>query len=151
MKRHFIPTNEAPTMTKKTSAAPVPYMLFFRNSGPETHAHLSSTERQQLVTRWNAWYDTLAASGKATEGQPLELETRVISGAGGTRVVDGPFAEAKEALGGYVKLMVGSLEEATEIAQRHPGLAYGLVIEVRQMTEACHLGVKHHADAAVHA
>jgi hypothetical protein len=37
--------------------------------------------------------------------------------------------------------MVGSLDEATEIARRHPGLAYGLIIEVRQMTANCHLGV----------
>jgi hypothetical protein len=117
------------------------YMLFFRNSGPETHQHLSPEQRQQLVTRWNAWYDGLAAQGKAVEGQPLELETRLVSGAGGARVVDGPFAEAKEAIGGYVKLLVSGLEEATEIAQRHPGLAYGLIIEVRSMTVSCHLGV----------
>jgi hypothetical protein len=116
-------------------------MLFFRNSGPETHQHLSPEQRQQLVTRWNAWYDGLAAQGKAVEGQPLELETRIVSGAGGSRVTDGPFAEAKEAIGGYVKLMVSGIEEATEIARRHPGLAYGLIIEVREMTANCHLGV----------
>ena len=117
------------------------YLLFFRNSGPEAHAHLSPAERQQLVVRWNAWYDELASQGKAVEGQPLELETRVVSGPGGARVVDGPFAEAKEAIGGYVKLVVGSREEATAIAQKHPGLAYGLVIEVRELKSHCHLGV----------
>ena len=122
-------------------SSPVPYLLFFRNSGPETHQHLSPEQRQQLVTRWNAWYDGLAAEGKAVEGQPLELETRIVSGTGGARVTDGPFAEAKEAIGGYVKLLVNSLEEATAIAQRHPGLPYGLVIEIRQMTSHCHLGV----------
>ncbi len=126
---------------------PTPYMLLFRNSGPETHQHLSPEERQQLMTRWNAWYDDLAAEGKAVEGQPLELESRLVSGPGGERVVDGPFAEAKEAIGGFVKLMVGSLDEATEIARRHPGLDYGLEIEVRQMTGSCHLGVRHHASA----
>ena len=84
-----------------TASTTAPYMLFFRNSGPETHQHLSPTQRQTLVTRWNAWYDGLAAQGKAVEGQPLELETRMVSGIGGSRVVDGPFAEAKEAIGGY--------------------------------------------------
>jgi hypothetical protein len=118
-----------------------PYLLFFRNTGPETHQHLSPSQRQQLVTRWNAWYDDLSAAGKAVEGQPLEMESRLVSGTGGSRVVDGPFAEAKEAIGGYVKLMVSGLEEATEIARRHPGLEYGLVIEVRSMTATCHLGV----------
>ncbi len=122
-----------------------PYILFFRNSGPENYAHLSPDQRQRLMQKWNAWYDGLAASGRAVEGQPLELETRLVSGSGGARVIDGPFAEAKEAIGGYVKLLVGSIEEATAIAQEHPGLDFGLEIEVRQMTESCHLGVQHHA------
>src|ERR1051326_7277258 len=103
-----------------TSTNRSPYLLFFRNSGPENYQHLSPEQRQQLVTKWNAWYDGLAAQGKAVEGQPLELETRVVSGPGGTRVVDGPFPETKEAIGGYVKLLVSGLQEATEIAKRHP-------------------------------
>src|SRR3954464_9758870 len=118
-----------------------PFMLFFRNSGPETHVHLSPEQRQELVKRWNAWYDGLARQGKATEGQPLEAETRLVSGTSGSRVVDGPFAEAKEAIGGYVKLLVRDLDEATAIAQNHPGLEHGLIIEIRSMTHSCHLGV----------
>ena len=124
-----------------TTASPIPFLLLFRNSGPETHAHLSLDQRQQLMVRWNAWYDRLAAAGKALEGQPLELEPRTVAGPKGERVTDGPFAEAKEAVGGYVKLFASSLEEATEIAQRHPGLQYGLIIEIRQMAYSCHLGV----------
>ena len=120
---------------------PAPYLLLFRNTGPENHRHLSPEQRQQLITRWNAWFEGLLGEGKATEGQPLELETRMVSGPGGGRVVDGPFPEAKEAVGGYVKLMVSSLDEATAIAQRHPGLDYGMMIEVRPMTPDCHLGV----------
>lgn len=120
---------------------PAPFLLLFRNTGPENHAHLSPEQRQQLVTHWNAWFEGLVAGGQATEGQPLELETRIVSGPGGGRVVDGPFPEAKEAIGGYVKLLVRDREEATAIAQRHPGLAYGMSIEVRALTPDCHLGV----------
>jgi len=130
----------------ETSATP--FILFFRNSGPQTHAHLSADERQQLMTRWNAWYDDLAAEGKAIAGTPLELETRIVSGARGERVVDGPFAETKEAIGGYVMLMVNDLDEATAIAQAHPGLPYGLQIEVRRLADSCHLGVSHHSAAS---
>ena len=128
-------------MKPKPPGPAVPYLLFFRNSGPETHQHLSAEQRQDLLTRWNAWYDGLAAQGKAVEGQPLEPETRIISGTGGSRVTDGPFPEAKEAIAGYVKLLVSGLEEATEVAKRHPGLPYGLIIEVRPMLDTCHLGV----------
>ena len=124
-----------------TSRTAKPFMLLFRNTGPENHAHLSPEQRQQLVTQWNAWFGVLVADGRAVEGQPLELETRVVSGAGGSRVIDGPFAEAKEAVGGYVKLLVADLAEATAIAQQHPGLVYGMLIEIRELTPHCHLGV----------
>ena len=116
-------------------------MLLFRNTGPEIYSQLSPEQRQQLITRWNAWFDGLVAQGKAVEGQPLELHTRIVSGPGGARVTDGPFPEAKEAIGGYVKLLVSGLEEATEIARQHPALAHGLVVEIREMTPDCHLGV----------
>ena len=118
-----------------------PYMLLFRNTGPEIYSQLSPEQRQQLVARWNAWFDGLVAQGKAVEGQPLEMATRVVSGPGGARITDGPFPEAKEAIGGYVKLMVSGLAEATEIARQHPALAYGLIVEIREMTPDCHLGV----------
>jgi hypothetical protein len=116
-------------------------MLFFRNSGPENYQRLSPEERQNLVTRWNEWFEGLVAEGKAVEGQPLEPETRMVAGPEGARITDGPFPEVKEAIGGYVTLLVSGLEEATAIAQRHPGLAHGLVIEVRKLTPDCHLGV----------
>jgi hypothetical protein len=132
----------------ETKTTPAPYLLLFRNTGPENHRHLSPEQRQQLIVRWNAWFEGLVAEGKATEGQPLELETRLVSGPGGGRVVDGPFPEAKEAVGGYVKLLVSGLDEATAIARRHPGLDYGMSIEVREMTPHCHLGVVTKAAAA---
>jgi hypothetical protein len=116
-------------------------MLLFRNTGPENYRHVSADERQEVITRWNEWFEDLVAQGKAIEGQPLEDGTRIVAGPGGARITDGPFPEAKEAIGGYVTLMVRDLDEATAIAQRHPGLAYGLIIEVRALTPDCHLGV----------
>lgn len=118
-----------------------PYMLFFRNTGPAIFQPLSATQRQHLINDWNTWFEGLLADGRAVEGQPLELETRVVSGPAGARVTDGPFPEAKEAIGGYVLLTVTSLDEATAIAQQHPALAHGMIIEVRQLAGGCHLGV----------
>lgn len=124
----------------KNSAQPAPFMLLFRNTGADNYRKLSADERQQVIGKWNAWFEGLVAEGKATEGQPLEDATRIVSGPEG-RITDGPFPEVKEAIGGYVKLMVRDLDEATAIAQRHPGLHYGLIVEVRPMTPHCHLGV----------
>lgn len=131
---------------------PPTFMLLFRNSGPEVYAHLSADERQQLIARWNAWFEGLVRAGRASEGQPLEPEIRLVAGKDGARVTDGPFAESKEAFAGYVKLHVASLAEATAIAQRHPGLEHGMKIEVRALTPHCHLGVTTNAaPAAAHA
>lgn len=126
----------------ETNSAPAPYMLLFRNTGPEIFKDLTADQRQQLITRWNTWFEGLLGDGRAIEGQPLEIERRVVSGAGGARVTDGPFPETKEAIGGYVMVMAHDLEEATAIAKQHPALAYGLIIEIRQLTPHCHqLGV----------
>jgi hypothetical protein len=58
-----------------------------------------------------------------------------VSFAGGTpKVTDGPFAEAKEVLGGYWVIQVKSREEAIEWAKRCPG-AENEVVEVRQVQE----------------
>jgi len=132
----------------ETNPTPSAFMLLFRNSGPESYQHLSPEQRQQVVTRWNEWFDALVTQGKAIEGQPLEMETRLVAGAGGARITDGPFPEAKEAIAGYVKLLVSGRDEATEIARRHPGLAYGMIIEVRELTPHCFLGVNTKAAVA---
>lgn len=129
------------TAPKAAAASRVPYLLLFRNSGAENYRDLSADNRQRVVEKWNAWFEGLVAQGKALEGQPLGDETRVVSGPGGSRVTDGPFSEAKEVVGGFVRLLVANREEATAIAQRHPGLEHGLIIEVRPLSPDCHLGV----------
>jgi hypothetical protein len=52
-------------------------------------------------------------------------------------VADGPFAESKEAIGGYFLLQVKSIDEAVAIAQECPGLPYGAVVEVRPVAAEC--------------
>jgi len=113
---------------------PTPYILFFRNSGPENYQHLSPDQRQELMMRWNTWYDRLVREGKAVEGQPLELETRVVSGTRGERVMDGPFAEAKESLIGYWVLDVEHEARIIEFAGQIA--AYSNKVEVRQVMDA---------------
>jgi hypothetical protein len=122
-------------MPTPSSPPVVGYMLLFRNAGPESHQQLTAEERQQMTQRWNDWYDSLAASGKVQHGRPLGLNGRVVSGSRGERVTDGPFAEAKEAVGGYLFLTVPTIDEATEIAKQCPGLPIGLTVEVRPVVE----------------
>jgi hypothetical protein len=113
----------------------MPFMLLFRNAGPETHGGLSAEARADLTRQWNTWVDGLVSAGKMQHGHPLGLQGRLVSGPGGKTVVDGPYAEAKEAVGGYLFLTVADLDEATRIAQQCPSLPLGLTVEVRPVAE----------------
>ena len=64
-------------------------------------------------------------------------EGKVVSGVDGSLVVDGPFAESKEAIGGYFLITVVDLDEAVAIARRCPGLKYGAAVEIRPVAEEC--------------
>lgn len=111
------------------------FLLLFRNTGPDVHAHLNADERVKLSQQWNNWYEGLAAKGKVEHGRPLQLEGRVVSGTRGEKITDGPYAEAKEIVGGYFFLKVADLDEATAIAQQCPGLPLGLTVEVRPVAD----------------
>lgn len=117
--------------TPPTSA----FMLLFRNAGPDTHAHLTAAQKAAMTQKWNDWFDGLAAKGKVQHARPLGLTGRVVSGPGGERVTDGPYAEGKEIIGGYFFLTVADIDEATAIAKQCPGLPIGLTVEVRPVAE----------------
>lgn len=113
------------------------YMLIFR--GTDWHKGLSAEQMQQVAGQWMAWFNRLTEQGKAIAGNPLEREGKIVSGKNGRVVADGPFAESKEAIGGYFLLQVNNLDEAVAIAKECPGLSYGAVVEVRPVAEQCPL------------
>jgi hypothetical protein len=65
---------------------------------------------------------------------PPSAGARVSFSGGKTKVTDGPFAETKEAIGGYWMIQVSSREEAIEWAKRCPA-GTNDVIEIRQVHE----------------
>jgi hypothetical protein len=111
------------------------YLLIFR--GNDWQKGLSPEAMQKISDQWMAWFKGLADEGRAVAGNPLEPRGKIVSGPHGQTVIDGPFAESKEAVGGYFLLQVGSLEEAVAIAQDCPGLPYGAKIEVRPVMDVC--------------
>ena len=114
------------------------YILLFR--GTNWHKGLSPEEIQEVVKQMYAWLDRFTAEGKAKVGKPLFPEGKIVSQKARS-VADGPFAESKEAIGGFFLLEVGSLDEATEIAKNFPGLNYGASVEVRPVAPECPLAL----------
>jgi hypothetical protein len=116
------------------------YMLLFRSD--EWYEELSYDEIQKVISQNNAWIEELTAQGKAKPGHALQRKAATVSGKNGRIVSDGPFAESKEAIGGYLILNVETLEEAIAIAKSSPNLAYGTSIEVRPVAEECSVDVR---------
>jgi hypothetical protein len=111
------------------------YLLLFR--GSDWDKGLSPEQLQKTVDQFMAWFERLKQQGKAMAGQPLEREGKIVSGKNGRTVADGPFAESKEAIGGYFLLQVADLDEAVAIARQCPVLEYGSTVEVRPIAEEC--------------
>jgi len=89
------------------------------------------------MSKWTRWYDHLVQQGKIKSAHPLMPEGRIISQKKGQPVADGPFAESKEAIGGYFFLQESNLDEAVRIAKKCPLLEYGMIVEVRPVAEQC--------------
>src|SRR4051812_4917790 len=111
------------------------YLLLFR--GSDWDRSISTTQMEQTMAKFVAWFEKLSADGTLKGGQPLLDEGRTVSGKNGRTVADGPFAESKEAIGGYFLITAESLEEATAIAQQCPMLEFGTVVEVRLIAADC--------------
>ena len=111
------------------------YLLLFHND--ESWRELGREELEKYVTQNHAWLEHLMTSGKAKGGQALARSGAMVSGKNGRSITDGPFAESKEVVGGYLLMNVETFEEAVAIAKTCPTLAYGGKVEVRPLTNEC--------------
>jgi hypothetical protein len=93
-----------------------------------------SPEDVAAMTRYNAELEKAGALLALDGLQPPSKGARVSFPGGKASVTDGPFAEAKEIIGGYWLIQAKSKEEAVEWAKRIPANE-GDVVEVRQVFE----------------
>lgn len=92
----------------------------------------SPEQMQQIMQKWMAWFQDLAAQGKLVDrGQPLEPSGGKVVQATTKTVIDGPFAEAKDLIGGFSIVQADDLDEAAELAKGCPVLEVGGNVEVR--------------------
>ena len=132
-------TTETKTMNTETTTGE--YMLLFR--GGHWDRGLTKEELQKAMDKVIAWFDGLKQRGRIKGAQPLGGQGRLISGTDGRLVVDGPFTETKEAVGGYLVLQADSLDDAVEIARSMPTLRHGISVEVRPILAECPIFQRH--------
>jgi len=91
----------------------------------------SAEQMQKTMEKWVVWFKQLDSAGCLKEpGHPLEHTGKVVKGKERV-VVDGPYAEAKDVVGGYILVEAIDLNHATELAKGCPIFEVGGSVEVR--------------------
>lgn len=107
---------------------PSPPKEFLLLSRGRWDADKSPQEIQSAIDAFYQWHARLVEEGKFKPGQRLATGAKLVTRSG---ILDGPFTETKEVVGGYWFVYAGSLEEAARIAADNPCLACGLSYEIR--------------------
>jgi hypothetical protein len=108
------------------------YLLLIYHEEAQWDA-VSEPDKQKIYQGFGELRSDLQQTGKYVGGnqlQPIATATTVRIRNGKTAITDGPFAETKEQLGGYIMVEAGNLDDAISIAARIPLAATGS-IEVR--------------------
>jgi hypothetical protein len=111
------------------------YMLqIFSSSAMSDFESRPAAEREAITSEYMAINQVPGVTGGA-QLQPPETATTVRVEDGRTLTTDGPFAETKEAFGGYYLFEADDLDAAIELASRIPAARMGGAIEVRPVVE----------------
>ena len=107
------------------------FLLIFRRDLKNPEAQPSAEKMQAMMGKWQDWMGSIAAQNKLVDrGNRLETSGSVVCREG---VMDGPYVEVKEGIGGYTIIRAESQEEATTISKGCPVLIIGGSVEVRQI------------------
>ena len=113
------------------------FVLLLRDAG-RFDPNMSPAEMQAIVQRYVAWRAKIEKSGqqngRAITGHKLhDKQGRVLNGAGSAmKITDGPYAEAREVMGGLFVIDANSYDEVVELTKDCPHLDFGS-IEIRQV------------------
>jgi hypothetical protein len=108
--------------------------LFLVHGNSDAEAAMTSDERMAIVREHMAYADMLRARGVHVLGEALNGEAATVRPGDAPIVTDGPFAETKEAVGGFYVVDCASREDAIELAGRIPQ-SPGVAVEVLGIAE----------------
>lgn len=86
---------------------------------------------QAAIDAFYPWLEQHIAGGRMRGGSRLKREGATVSRQG--VVLDGPYGETKELIGGYWTIVASSLEEAARLAAQNPCMPLGLFYEIRPL------------------
>lgn len=96
-------------------------------------ANTSPEEMQAIIEKYQAWGQSLARQGRIVESRKLKDDGgRRLQRSGNGVVMDGPFSETKEVIGGFFLIKAKDYQEALELCRDCPHLEYG-TIQLREI------------------
>lgn len=109
------------------------FVLLLRDAS-HAYPNMSPDEMQAVVQRYVAWRGKVQQNGRSIMGHKLrDKEGRVVNGKGSAlKITDGPYAEAREVMGGLFVIEAASYDEIVALAQDCPHLEFGS-IEIREV------------------
>lgn len=108
------------------------FMMIFRSE--YNPAYIPSPEELQAsIKKWQDWIGGIAAQGKFVGTNRLGTQGRVLRQ--NQLQTDGPYAETKEIVGGYIIVKAENMNEAHQMGLGCPTLAIGGSVEIRDLLE----------------
>ena len=108
------------------------FILLFRRDFKNPETQPSPARSQSMMTEWQNWLGGIAAQDKLVDtGNRLADEGAVVIA--NNQVVNGPYVDIKEGIGGYTIVRAESLSDAVELAKGCPITTIGGNVEVRQL------------------
>jgi hypothetical protein len=107
------------------------FMMIFRNDYNPSFKP-SPEQMQASIKQWQDWIGGIAAQGKFLSTNRLGFEGKTLKQ--NAVITDGPYAEVKEMVGGYILVKANNIDEAVNLAKGCPILNIGGHVEVRNVT-----------------
>lgn len=109
------------------------YLFVYRNEPmPKDLPAPSPEQMQAILAEWGVWIEKFMKTGNIVDPGDALKECGKVLRDGGAAVTDGPYAEAKEILGGYSIVQAESYDHALTIAKDCPGAKHGS-LEIREL------------------
>lgn len=110
------------------------FMLLLYDN-PAAFANVTPEQMQQVIQEYSAWMQKIGKEGRLVGGEKLKDEGGKVLRTEGkqVKVVDGPYSETKEVIGGYFIINAKNYNEAVEVSKTCPHMKYGAKIEVREV------------------
>ena len=110
------------------------FMLLLYDN-PASFANVTPEQIQTIIEEYRAWAGKLGQEGRLAGGEKLKDEGGKVMRLekAQVKVVDGPYVETKEVIGGYFIVKAANYAEAVEIAKSCPHMKYGAKMDVREV------------------